>query len=229
MLPCPVVVVLAILALATGGGEGMEVVWEDEGKLGLPDTKIGLADTTIEASSPSGQPARVDGTENGLRPVTGVCGIAWRRARPEQLSRMNDKIWMLVDNLQADPTDVNLYSRFETACKDEGDHNTRLRILATIMRLADFEELRDMVMLNQGYALGDRLFGHAKACRFAERDRDFALWARMWASGKWDGMIDAGHALPVLPFYALVFPFSMTQVEKRIEATVAAAVAAVGE
>ena len=137
---------VAVMLLALGGGAGVEVVWEDDGGAAL-------------AAGGGG------GGGGGLRPVTGVCGLTWRRARPEQLSRINDKVWMLVDGLQQDPTDVQLYSAFEVACKDNGDHNTRLRLLATIMRLADFDELRHMVLLNQGYALGDRLFGHAKVPR----------------------------------------------------------------
>jgi hypothetical protein len=195
--------VAAFLVCAGSGGEGMEVIWEGED--GRHGAAAGGADG---GETPSGATAHT-----GMRPVTGVCGMVWRRARPEQLERINDKIWMMVDGLQKDPTDVNLYSQFETACKDNGDHNTRLRLLATIMRLADYDELRQMVMLNQGYALGDRLFGHAKACRFAERDSDFAIWTRMWSSGRWDAMMAAGHALPVLPFYALVFSFNMTQVK----------------
>ena len=165
-----------VLIFSTGGGMSLEVTWEDA----------------------SGEAVEARDSQDGMRPVTGVCGFAWRRARPEQLSRLNDKIWMLVDDLQRDPTDVNLYSKFETACKDNGDHNTRLRVLATIMRLADFDELRDMVALNQGYALGDRLFGHAKACRFSERERDFAAWSHMWSSGRWNDMLELGHALPVV-------------------------------
>jgi len=139
---------VAVMLLALGGGAGVEVVWEDDGGAAL-------------AAGGGGG----GGGGGGLRPVTGVCGLTWRRARPEQLSRINDKVWMLVDGLQQDPTDVQLYSAFEVACKDNGDHNTRLRLLATIMRLADFDELRHMVLLNQGYALGDRLFGHAKVPR----------------------------------------------------------------
>jgi hypothetical protein len=192
--------VLGVMLLATGGGAGVEVIWEDDGGVRAPSVDVSRGGEALEAA-------------HGMRPVSGVCGLNWRRARPEQLSRINDRVWMLVDDLQKDPTAVHLYSTFEVACKDNGDHNTRLRLLATIMRLADFDELRHMVLLNQGYALGDRLFGHAKACRFEERQSDFALWSRMWASGKWDPMLEAGHALPVLPFYALVFPFEMSQVK----------------
>ena len=189
--------VAGLVALLFVGSAGYEVVYEDAGGQESP----------LAAASAS------TGSGPGLRPVEGLCGVQWRRARPEQLRRINDRTWMLVDELQKDPTDPSLYSKFETACKDEGDHNTRLRVLATIMRLAEVDEVRDVVVLNQGYALGDRTFGHAKACRFAERDRDFALWAHMWTSGRWASMLEAGQPVPVLPFYALVFPFSMEQVK----------------
>ncbi|EKX53831.1 hypothetical protein GUITHDRAFT_132875 [Guillardia theta CCMP2712] len=39
-------------------------------------------------------------------------------------------------------------------------------------------------------------------------------WLNMWNSGVWDPMLEQGYALPVLPFYALVFPFNMSQVFK---------------
>jgi hypothetical protein len=200
LLRAPLFVVV-LLASVGSGSQGMEVMWEDNSPPG-------------EGHAGKRPPRPVDSDQENVRPVTGVCGPVWRRARPEQLARIHDRTWMLLDKVQADPTDVSLYQTFETACKDEGDHNTRLRVIATMMRLDsdEYEGLRELMKLHQGYALGDRAFWHAKACRFAERDRDFALWAQMWTSGAWDQMLTAGHSLPVLPFYALVFPFNMTQV-----------------
>ena len=186
----------------------MEIVWGEEG-----------GEDGDEGQGMRAYLSAAGLADDGLRPVTGVCGMKWRRARDEQLSRLNDKIWMLVDDLQKNPTDVGLLSRFETACKDNGDHNTRLRVLAAMLRIAGGDEhVRNTLMLNQGYALGDRLFWHAKACRFGERERDFALWAHTWTSGKWAPALAEGHSLPVLPFYALVFPFNMTQVKQCSEA-----------
>jgi hypothetical protein len=47
--------------------------------------------------------------------------------------------------------------------------------LATIVRIEP--ELRDFITMHQAFALGDRLFWHAKACRFAERDKEKGLQA----------------------------------------------------
>jgi hypothetical protein len=118
---------------------------------------------------------------------------------------------MAVNQLKEEnPLDIGLYSQIETACKDHGEHNSRFRLLATILRIEP--ELRDNIAMHRAYALGDRLFWHAKACRFAERDKDFRLWLRMWDTGYWKAAMDEGNTLPVLPFYSLVFPFNMSHV-----------------
>ena len=135
----------------------------------------------------------------------------WRLARPERLERIHNRVRLAVDELvERDPLDVQLYSQIETACKDHGEQNSRFRLLATIARIEP--ELRNHIAMHRAYALGDRLFWHAKACRFAHRDKDFRLWLRTWERGDWDEAMREGSTLPVLPFYALVFPFNMTHV-----------------
>jgi len=88
--------VVGVILLAIGGGAGVEVIWEDDGGVKAPSVDVSRGGESLAAAQ-------------GLRPVSGVCGFSWRRARPEQLSRINDRVWMLVDDLQKDPTAVHLY------------------------------------------------------------------------------------------------------------------------
>lgn len=141
--------------------------------------------------------------------VKGEKGL--RRPDDYKMQRLLDISSQLMDEMAANPLDVELLSRLEVMCKDHGDHNSRFRILQTMLRIDP--HLIDFISIHFAYAIGDRLFSHAKACRFEQRERDLDIFISMWRSGYWDYAMRQGTTLPVLPFYSLVFDFDMQQVK----------------
>jgi hypothetical protein len=135
---------------------------------------------------------------------------AWRRPDSHKMQRLLDSSSQITDDIAANPLDVELLSRLEVMCKDHGDHNSRFRILQTMLRIDP--HLIDWIGIHFAYAIGDRLYSHAKACRFEQRERDLDTFISMWRRGQWDFAMRQGTTLPVLPFYSLVFDFDMQQV-----------------
>lgn len=137
-------------------------------------------------------------------------GKKWRNADERRMERLTASARALVDQISANPLDLELLSNLEVMCKDHSDHNSRFRFLHTIQRIDP--GLKYFISINLAYALGDRLFSHAKACRFDETERDLRALFSMFRTGKWNEALGQGMTLPILPFYALVFDFSMTEV-----------------